>query len=112
MADADLPGQGNALVQLAPRQALAHARDRHGPIAQGKLRRLGHDRAVQSAGEGHCATAVTLQQSEQTVAFGNEIEWERRHGGARQVKGSGSGKIRRPKTQKKVLRRNAVGMGF
>ena len=80
VADADLPGKSDALFQLAARQACAHARHGHRPIAQGQLRRLGHDRAIQSAGEGHGATAVALQQFEQAVAFGGKIGREGRHG--------------------------------
>ena len=73
VANADLPGKRDALFQLAARQACAHARHGHCPIAQGQLGRLGHDRAVQSAGEGHGATAVALQQREQAVALGGKI---------------------------------------
>ncbi len=73
VANADLPGQGQALVQFAACQAFARARHSHCPIAQGQLRRLGHDRAVQSAREGHGASAVALQQFEQAVTLGEEI---------------------------------------
>ena len=64
VANADLPGERDALFQFAARQACAHARHGHRPLAQGQLRRLGHDRAIQSAGEGHGATAVALKQFE------------------------------------------------
>ena len=73
VADADLPGQLAALFQLAGGQAGADAGDGHGPIAQGQLGRLGQHRAVQSAGEGHGATAVAAQQFQQAVAFGGQF---------------------------------------
>ena len=54
-------------------QAGALAGDGHGPVAQGQLGGLGQHRAVQTAGEGHGATAVAPQQIQQAVAFGGEI---------------------------------------
>ena len=111
VANADLPGKRDALFQLAARQACAHARHGHRPIAQGQLGRLGHDRAIQSAGEGHGATAVALQQCEQAVAFGGKIGREGGHGSWDGLVGI-SAFPDQPTETKKVLRRNAVAMGF
>ena len=93
MTNADLPHQGRTFFQFFDRQAGAQARYSHHALAQGNLGRLGHDRAVQTPGEGHGATTETPQEFEQAVALGGKIGGKKWH---RQI----------------VLRRNAVAMGF
>ena len=64
MADADLPGQVAALVQLAGRQAGADPGHGHGAIAQGQLGGLGQHGAVQSAENAtrNCPCRAAIQQ--------------------------------------------------
>jgi len=82
MADADLLGHVPGFFEFAGGQARTDAGNSHGPIAQGKLRRLGQQRAIEPSGEGHRATAEALEQPHQAVAFFGNIGGEFVHGKA------------------------------
>ena len=56
MADADCLGNCLGLVQLSRGQTGTNARDGHRPLSEGQMGCLGHNRAVDSTGEGDDTT--------------------------------------------------------